>query len=314
MAHRRLSEAEREERRRADRERFERAARALLSSEGWQQWVQVRSRNGLARYSFGNQLLIASQRPEASFVAGFRAFLDLNRCVRKGERAIRIFAPMTTVRQLDTERTRPKGDSNEDPERLTLFRSVPVFDVAQTDPLPGREPVTLEPPREPITGESHRHLLKPLRALARELGYSVSIRALKGSAEGWCDSRAREIVANSRLAPNGQVRVLVHELAHALGIGYREFTRRQAEVLVDTVTFVVCASCALDVSGESVPYVAGWGEREGGLEAIRNYAERIDAVARRIEDALHKDARSTKHEQGHSHGRVPVELTASERA
>src|ERR1039457_6382615 len=95
MAYRKFTEAERAERRQADRDRLEQAARALLSSEGWQRWVRVRSTNGLSRYSFHNQLLIAMQRPDASYVAGFRAFLDLNRCVRKGERAIRILAPMS---------------------------------------------------------------------------------------------------------------------------------------------------------------------------------------------------------------------------
>ena len=49
---RRLSESGRDERRRADRERLQRAAEQLLSSEGWERWVRVRSRNGLARYSW----------------------------------------------------------------------------------------------------------------------------------------------------------------------------------------------------------------------------------------------------------------------
>jgi hypothetical protein len=47
----RFSEAEREQRRARDRERLKRAAEQLLSSEGWERWVRVRSRNGLARYS-----------------------------------------------------------------------------------------------------------------------------------------------------------------------------------------------------------------------------------------------------------------------
>jgi hypothetical protein len=46
-----LSEAERDARRRADRERIEQAARALLTTEGWQRWVKVRASNGLSRYS-----------------------------------------------------------------------------------------------------------------------------------------------------------------------------------------------------------------------------------------------------------------------
>jgi hypothetical protein len=51
MAKRRLSEAERAERRRRDRERLQAAAEQLLTSEGWQRWVRVRSRAGLARLS-----------------------------------------------------------------------------------------------------------------------------------------------------------------------------------------------------------------------------------------------------------------------
>src|SRR5271167_306151 len=65
MAYRKLTEAERADRRQADRDRLEQAARALLSSDGWQRWVRVRSTNGLSRYSFGNQLLIAMQRVAA---------------------------------------------------------------------------------------------------------------------------------------------------------------------------------------------------------------------------------------------------------
>ena len=40
---RRLSEADRAERRRQDRERLQRAAQELLTSEGWQRWVRVRA-------------------------------------------------------------------------------------------------------------------------------------------------------------------------------------------------------------------------------------------------------------------------------
>jgi hypothetical protein len=288
MAYRKPTQAERAERRREDRDRLERAARALLTSEGWQRWVRVRSTNGLARYSFGNQLLIALQRPDATYVAGFRAFLKLNRCVRKGERAIRILAPMS-VRARDTDPPAPEvaGEG----ERRIFFRAVPVFDVCQTDPLPDREPVPLEPPCEPIAGDTHAHLLAPLEGLARELGYGVARRPLDGSADGWCDSRNGEIVANSALPANAQVRVLVHELAHALGLGYREHGRRRAEVLVDTVTYIVCRSLGLDTSGSSIPYIAGWGE-DGALDAIRGYAETIDEIARRIEAGLRSESQS----------------------
>lgn len=286
MSRRTLTDDERAQRRKSDRERLERAARELLTSEGWRRWVKVRSTNGLARYSFGNQLLIALQRPDATYVAGFRAFLQLNRCVRQGEKAIRILAPLSVRARGDSEQ--PLADGEE--QRRTVFRAVPVFDVSQTEPLPGTEPVPVEPPSQPVDADSHAHLLEPLTRLAGELGYTVELRTLDGTVDGWCDGRSEQIVVNSALSANGQVRVLVHEVAHALGIGYSDYGRRQAEVLVDTVTHIVCGSVGLDTSGSTVPYIAGWGEA-GELDAIREYAETIDTIARRIEESLQTECR-----------------------
>src|SRR3954447_22036768 len=210
-----------------------------------------------------------------------RAFLDLNRCVRKGEKAIRILAPVT-IKQRD-EQDEHTG------ERKVFFRTVPVFDVSETEPLPGNHPVPLTPPAEPITGDSHHHLIAPLIAHAAELGYAVGIRDLpEHGPGGWCDATRREIVIAKGPA-NQQVRTLTHELAHAHGVGYEQYTRAQAEVLVDSVTHIICSSVGLDVSGESIPYVAGWGE-DGALDAIRAYADTIDAIARRIEDAVSASA------------------------
>ena len=97
---RRLTDAERDARRQADRERIEQAARALLTSDGWQRWIRVRATNGLSRYSLSNQWLIAiechARGITPTYVAGFRAFLALNRCVRKGQTAIKILAPVST--------------------------------------------------------------------------------------------------------------------------------------------------------------------------------------------------------------------------
>src|SRR5271168_468632 len=167
MPYRKLPEAERASRRQADRDRLEQAARALLTSEGWQRWVRVRSTNGLSRYSFGNQLLIAMQRPDATYVAGFRAFLALNRCVRKGERAIRILAPMS-VRSREAEHAESNVSDDSERSPRIVFRAVSVFDASQTEGLPGTEPVSLESPSQPIQGDTHVHLLTPLAKLAGE--------------------------------------------------------------------------------------------------------------------------------------------------
>jgi hypothetical protein len=55
--------------------------------------------------------------------------------------------------------------------------------------------------------------------------------------------------------------------------------------MVDTATLVAASAVGLAVDGETVPYVSGWGE-DGALEAVTEFAETIDQVARRIEDVL----------------------------
>jgi hypothetical protein len=289
------TEEERDARRRADRKRIDQAARELLTTEGWQRWIKVRASNGLSRYSVSNQLLIAvdcwSRGITPTYVAGFRAFLDLNRCVRKGEKAIRILAPVT-VKERD-------ANGEETGEKKVFFRTVPVFDVSVTDPLPGKEPVPLAPPSQPITGDSHHHLIAPLIAHAADLGYTVEFQQLPdGGPAGWCDAEHKRIVVAAG-PPNRQVRTLTHEIAHSHGLGYAELGRERCEVLVDCVTYCVLGAVGLDVSGESIPYVAGWGE-DGALDAIREYAQTIDTIARRIEDALEVEIRPA---DGRGHAR-----------
>jgi antirestriction protein ArdC len=236
-------------------------------------------------------MLIAMQRPDATQVAGFRKWQELGRQVRKGERSIKIMAPMVVggdkgerkaLREADAsmQATSAEKMGTYDGARL-MFRSVSVFDIAQTDgePLP-------EPPCEPITGDSHERYIEPLRDHARSLGIAVYEYEPTGAAQGFYDEKGARIVISTELAPNGKVRTLVHELAHAHGVSYKEYSRGEAEVIVETAATIVCGSLGLDTSGESIPYIAGWGE-DGDLEAIRKHAETVDTIARSIEQACY---------------------------
>jgi hypothetical protein len=90
-------------------------------------------------------------------------------------------------------------------------------------------------------------------------GPARSYQAATGSGaspRSWTASPGASKTPSSRYTP-----------AHALGIDYQTYTREQAEVMVDTVTYIVCAGLGLAIDGESVPYVAGWGEH-GALDAV----------------------------------------------
>jgi hypothetical protein len=143
--------AKREQRRAQDRQRLKNAAEQLLTSEGWQRWVQVRARGGLARLSLNNQLLVALACPDGTFVARFKARLKLGDCPVKGSKAIRILAPMP-VRERNPQTGERTGETQ------VLFKAVSVFAREQVAAIDGVEQASLEPPCEPLTGDAYAHL------------------------------------------------------------------------------------------------------------------------------------------------------------
>ena len=261
------------ERRARQRDEIEAATRALLTSDGWTSWVRIRC--SFRKYSLGNQLLIAAQRPEATRVAGFRTWINMGRAVRKGEKAIRINAPIPTRRP---------DDANTD-ERPITFRAVPVFDIAQTEPIPGATQAPLGPPGSPVTGDSHIHLVPRIEAFAQDRGWSIERESLPPGTGGYWDERTGRIVLSDTLTGSTTVRVLIHECVHALGVTYTTHGRAEAEVITDTTTHIVCATLGLDTTGDTIPYIASWAG-DDALAAIRTAAETIDRIAGQLEDGL----------------------------
>ena len=96
---------------------------ALTTSERWTQYLEVQSR--FPRYSPNNVLLILAQRPDATRVAGYRAWQSLGHQVLAKESALRSLAPMKYRRD-----DPPDGGLAQE---IRGFKLVPVFDVSQTE-------------------------------------------------------------------------------------------------------------------------------------------------------------------------------------
>jgi antirestriction protein ArdC len=281
------SEEERAAKRAAERELMAAAMDELRSSEGWQRWLRVRRH--FHSYSFQNQLLIAHQCPHATRVAGFRRWLELGYAVRKGEHGIRIWAPCPPSKKKLSE-WREAGADPEARPRIH-FRLAAVFDRSQVEPLPEFPggPVDLEPPIEPVDGDGLAHLFEPLANFGASLRFPVSVEEIPGAAQGFCDRGAKRIAVEEvgeGFSANAQVSVEVHELAHALvGCERREqdptLNYAEEEVVVECVAYTVCSTLGLDTAGSSVPYMTSWSKGE----EIERYAELIDRLASRLEDA-----------------------------
>lgn len=240
----RLSEEVRACRREADRQRSIEAVQALQTSDGWKAWLA--SRRHFHRYSLANQCLIAMQCPHVTYVAGFRAWLRLGYCVRKGERAIRIWVPIPPSKAKIAAWREAGADPDTKPR--THFRLGPVFDRSQVDELP--PPSVLVPidcPISNVSGDELGWCIPLLVAFAESIGSAVSFEVMPPGVGGRLNPRTRAITLNSTRPVNSQVKSGVHELGHALvraepGDDDPKLTYAEEELVVESIAYTVCGS------------------------------------------------------------------------
>jgi hypothetical protein len=110
---------------------------SMQQSLDFREWFSLFSK--FYQYSFRNTLLILWQYPRATFVAGYQQWINRwNRYVRKGEKGIRILAPMIkkeTSTEIDPDTS---IEIKRESSRIMGFRIVCVFDVAQTEQIEGK--------------------------------------------------------------------------------------------------------------------------------------------------------------------------------
>lgn len=288
-----LTDEERAERRKQEQELTEQAVAQLRSSAGWQRWLTVRAQVGLRRYSVRNQCLIALQDPTATRVAGFRAWLKLGYCVRRGETSrIRVWAPCPPSKK-KLQAWRNAGAIATDKPR-TYFRLEAVFSALQVEPLPPpAEPEPLDPPIAAVQGDTLAWAVEPLEQLANELGYAVVYKPLAEGHGGSCDPKGKVLTINSDQAVNAQVDVACHELAHALVRHDRQETDpklgyAEEELVAESVAHLAVSFVGLDSSASAVPYLAVWSE-SAAANTFERIAGLVDRLARRLEYTLGAD-------------------------
>lgn len=220
-------------------------------------------------YSFGNCMLIARQKPNATLVAGFRAWLKLGRHVKKGEKGICILAPMIGKKKAE--------DGNEEARAVFGFRAVHVFDVSQTegDDLPDVNRIDGDP------GEK----LGRLHATAESFGIALSYEDDLGGADGV--SRMGSIVLVRGLSPAAEFSTLAHELAHELlhkAEDRKTLSKAVKELEAESVAYVVSKAAGLDNAlKHASDYIQG---HKGNEEQLAKSLERIQKTAAILIDAM----------------------------
>src|SRR5215213_3220555 len=230
---------------------LERAVAALRDSDAWRRNLAVMAR--FHRYSFRNQLLIGLQMPDATYVRGFKSWLDAGRCVRKGETSIRIFAPRPWQRETAADEA-----GTLQVEQGVSFAAVPVFDVSQTDPVPGH-PHPWQPPQrhaasgdEPLAWTIWEAMLAHASVLGIIVSTSDSDPLARPGSYGFYLHEAAAIWVRPDCPRADMAATLAHELEPVTHDACAGMTRDVHEVVAESVASAVCSQFGLDLSLRSI--------------------------------------------------------------
>ncbi len=278
---------------------LEAGVEAVFSSGRYHEYLQAMSK--FHRYSYSNVILILSQCPHASQVAGYRTWRDeFDRHVKRGEKGIAILAPSTYHRDMEVEQTDPDtgailqgpdGSPLKETQRvqMTRFVVVYVFDVSQTE---GKELPSLGV--NELTGDvpNFQALYDRLTAISPVL---IEQRKIEGAAKGFFSPLEQRIVIRPGMSQAQTLKTLIHEITHAKlhdpklnDAEKRE--RGQKEVEAESVAYVVCRHLGLDTSEYSFGYVAGWSKGKE-LDELKAALSTIQTTAAEIIQSIHPQER-----------------------
>ncbi|MDN5014382.1 PBECR4 domain-containing protein [Streptococcus sp. SO2] len=247
----------------------------FLDSDKYRDYLTKMSQ--LNNYSNRNLRLILAQNPEARQVASFKQWKEnFGRYVKKGEKALRIFKPMTKIKK--DENNQPILDKNGKPETVTFFGLVPVFDVSQTE---GKEMPKAAEVKEQLTDLDYANLYRALMAIAKENDVSVRFEEMENNKHGYYSVPEHQIVLRSNEMNKAQIiKTFLHEMAHA-ELHHADnpqkgnLTRSTAELQAESVAYVVSSYYGIDTSEYSFNYLSGW---SADKETLADLEAQLDIV------------------------------------
>ncbi|MHA3041922.1 PBECR4 domain-containing protein [Streptococcus sp. 517s] len=247
----------------------------FLDSDKYKDYLTKMSQ--LNNYSNRNLRLILAQNPEAKQVASFKQWKEnFGRHVKKGEKALRIFKPMTKIKK--DENNQPILDKNGKTETVTFFGLVPVFDVSQTE---GKEMPKAAEVKEQLTDLDYANLYRALMAIAKENDVSVRFEEMENNKHGYYSVPENQIVLRSNEMNKAQIiKTFLHEMAHAElhhadNPQKENLTRSTAELQAESVAYVVSSYYGIDTSEYSFNYLSGW---SADKETLADLEAQLDIV------------------------------------
>ena len=273
-------------------DRLEEGLKELFEGEKYKSYLNTMSK--FHNYSANNIQLIEMQCPDATYVAGYKAWQkNFERHVNRGERGIRILAPSPykikeEQEKIDPVTNEPVLDRDGMPVveeveiKIPAFRVVTVFDYSQTD---GKELPGLGVSELQGNVERYRDFME---ALAKVSPVPIRYEGMEGDRKGYFIDLNHPIAIKEGMGEAQTAKTGVHEVAHAklhakeveqeTGIAKDRETK---EVEAESIAYTVCQHFGIDTSDYSFGYIAGWSsgkempELKSSLDTIRRTSSEL---------------------------------------
>ena len=273
-------------------DKLEQGLQDLFNSDSYRNYLSTMSK--FHNYSFNNTLLIAMQKPDATLVAGYKAWQkNFERHVNKGEKAIRILAPAPYKIKEERDKIAPvtqellldkDGNPQKEEVEITIpaFRAVSVFDVAQTDGKPIPELAAKELLSDV---EGYQDMIHAVEAISP---VPIELEEIAGDSKGYYDREAKRIAVQENMSESQTLKTMIHEVAHSK-LHSKEVEqdeqmkkdRNTKEVEAESIAYTVCQHFGVDTSDYSFGYIAGWSsgrdtkELRASMDTIRRTASEL---------------------------------------
>lgn len=230
-------------------------------------------------YSFNNLILIFSQFPNATKVAGKSKWIKLKRELIPDAQKIFIIAPIPRTYSKKVK----KIENDEEIETIetyqyNYYRYVYVYDISQTT----GEEIPLE--NHKINSNEMFYFYEKLKSFSQ---FPVYEKELEGTIDGYYSSSKKEIVLKKSLSTDDKAAVLLHELAHGLYDDFNYKTDRDlSEVFVESIAYIVADHFGLDTSLCSFNYITKWAK--GDPKIVLDLGNKIQKCANQFIESIEK--------------------------
>lgn len=251
-------------------ELIENGVRSFLDSDNYKKYLSFLSK--FHAYSLNNTILILSQRPDASLVAGYQAWkTNFNRQVNKGEKAMLILAPCQSFITHEVDKKDENGnillDDSGKPiketkeEKVLHFKTAKVFDIAQTSGEPIPEMI------HDLRGSS-KEIVALIESIQEISTIPITFKSseeeplFKSGVKGFYTPSTDSIVINKTMENMQIAKTLVHEYAHSRLHKDSNKTVDQKEIEAESLAFVICDHFNIDTSDYSFGYIGSYAQED----------------------------------------------------